>query len=727
MTHARPLDPTSPDSVVLLACRDLALRLLSESLDAYFTELEERFFALADATHDRELRDVYMAARMEVQQKKHEIASAFRQGFVDAFNQRWQGETNSGFFRVQVNPGELSLVANDDYEENMSAERAASTLKQSGGDTLSQLEARLASLLPRSEETLNGSPLSPDAICEAFLSACRELECGLNARLVAMQAFEQSISGQMAQIYDQVNQYLVQQHVEPIAPGRPRSMASRAARQDVRPESQPEAAPSPQFGLAAGMSMGGMPGGMPAAAQMEWAAASMRGAQLAHHFDQLISGRSLAGGASPRPDWFSFLSNLQNDLPNVDHGDGAPENLLSLLGRTRWARSLGQSDMMTVDLVSMLFDRLFDDANLPAAAKQLLARLQVPILKVALLDGTFFAEKQHSARRVLDHFESLFFDHNNTPDDPLLGELSNVIGWLVDHFDEDMSVFDEAVSRIEALSHQAEDRSAVSLAASTVELVEHEVAELSGVTVNALIDRQLAEAGEIPQPVHGFVTGIWQRVLLDSFGPEGEEGAVFAKYRTALEHLLWSVRPKSSPEQRLELVNVLPGLLKALDEGMRRVSVPDAVSKPFFTELVQCHAAAIRNGVRDAVKIRVAPPAGEEVPVLTDEAVVEEVGVVYVAPVVPLPKVPDEPVLARGAMVIWRADPLGEAVRLRLSWISPQKTRYVFTSRVGGDALTLTVPELQRALRDGALVVYSDDASATERALSQLRAGLEAA
>jgi len=63
---------------------------------------------------------------------------------------------------------------------------------------------------------------------------------------------------------------------------------------------------------------------------------------------------------------------------------------------------MGQVDAMTLDIVSMLFDELFDDPKVPIALKGIIGRLQLPMLKVALADKELFTKKGHPARRLLD-------------------------------------------------------------------------------------------------------------------------------------------------------------------------------------------------------------------------------------------------------------------------------------------------------------------------------------
>ena len=59
-------------------------------------------------------------------------------------------------------------------------------------------------------------------------------------------------------------------------------------------------------------------------------------------------------------------------------------------------------DAFTIDIVAMLFDYIFDDRTIPDKLKALIGRLQIPVLKVAMLDKQFFSKKSHPARRLLD-------------------------------------------------------------------------------------------------------------------------------------------------------------------------------------------------------------------------------------------------------------------------------------------------------------------------------------
>jgi hypothetical protein len=99
------------------------------------------------------------------------------------------------------------------------------------------------------------------------------------------------------------------------------------------------------------------------------------------------------------------LARLQSGETGFDLGGGTlvefsgiPEgkhNVLRDLQYSSLGKKVNQLESMTIELVAMLFDFIFETKDLPDGIKALLARLQIPVLKAAMLDGAFFAKKNH--------------------------------------------------------------------------------------------------------------------------------------------------------------------------------------------------------------------------------------------------------------------------------------------------------------------------------------------
>ncbi len=83
-----------------------------------------------------------------------------------------------------------------------------------------------------------------------------------------------------------------------------------------------------------------------------------------------------------------------------------PLNRIPYIRVAMGAEPMSATDKITMDVISLLFDYIFRDPSIPDSARGIFGRLQVPILKAALLERTFFSDKNHPARRVLDRLAS---------------------------------------------------------------------------------------------------------------------------------------------------------------------------------------------------------------------------------------------------------------------------------------------------------------------------------
>ena len=59
-------------------------------------------------------------------------------------------------------------------------------------------------------------------------------------------------------------------------------------------------------------------------------------------------------------------------------------------------------DLLTIEFVTLLFESLLGDDGLPASVRSEIGRLQIVAIKAAMLDRSFFANRRHPMRRLLD-------------------------------------------------------------------------------------------------------------------------------------------------------------------------------------------------------------------------------------------------------------------------------------------------------------------------------------
>ena len=738
--HAASTDP------MLATCRDLALKMLSQSLEGFFARLEDTYFELADKTFDRKLRDDYFAARVETHNKREFLAEQFRVNFLTAFNESLvkpsdtqSSKSESPFFKVSAKPDQLSLVANEEYEENLSADLIVKAFKNIGGEELTELEQRFAGLMPAQE---NGAtnPMSPEAICDAFMQACKQLETGLDARLVALKAFENELSDQVADVYHHVNQYLITQNVQRVVP-------------QHQIKRQVNSQPSNEFESTLENTSAELPVSEPILEKNNFQQVhnlqEMR-QPLSAHLAALAQGPSSypsTASAEHAPGWLSFLDVLQHKAPRLDglaEENGATlfqHNMLGMLRSSGWAKNLPQMDGMTLELIAMLFEHIFEDERLSDAVKGLIGRLQIPVLKVAMLDTGFFASKSHSARLLLDTLAEASLDAPDMmPGEHRYDKLATIVSQVCSQFVDNIAVFQNALEDLELFLANEAQMAETAVQENAQELVQNEIAELGAITAQELVKQRLNRA-EISEVVHEFLAQYWPKTLARSFGAQGEAGAEFIGKLKTMDDLIWSLAPKKGAEERFELVSLLPEMLKNLEDAASAEGMTSEQAKAFFAQLVHCHAAAIRNGLRVNVEPIVPaesvisnvsivtaalpiPPliATKSLSVVEEQIVVAEVALPFESQIF-TSAVPYSELPLRGEWVEWISDQ-DEVLRLRLSWISPQKTRYLFTNRLGGNGKAFLKAELVEALASGRVSRLVLEGSLTDRALNELRTNL---
>lgn len=709
--HVAATDP------MLAACRDLALKMLSQSLEGFFARLEDTYFELADKTFDRKLRDDYFAARVETHNKREFLAEQFRLNFLAAFNDSLLSvsaatqKSESPFFKVNAKPDQLSLVANEEYEENLSVDLIVKAFKSTGGAELTELEQRFAGLMP-AQENGSSNPMSPEAICDAFMQACKQLETGLDARLIALKAFENELSNQVADVYHHVNQYLITQNVQRVVPQHQiKRQANAKSSTETEPIGESIAPTVPQANVA--------PPQMPEAAL-----------PLGAHLAALAQSQQnyAAAPVEHAPGWLSFLDVLQHKAPRLeglsdDHGAALfQHNMLGMLRSSGWAKNLPQMDAMTLELIAMLFEHIFEDPRLSDSVKDLIGRLQIPVLKVAMLDAGFFASKNHSARLLLDTLAEASLDAPDmAPGEHRYDQLAAIVAQVCGQFVNDVSVFQNAQNALNVFLAGEAQSAEIAAQENAQELVQNEIAELGVITGEELVKERLSRP-DVPELVRGFLAQYWSKALARSFGVQGETGAEFVGKLKAMDNLIWSVEAKQGAEERFKLVNLLPEMLKTLEDAARAEGMSCDEAKAFFAQLVHCHAAAIRNGLRVAVAD--VPPlvTAQAIPVLDDEVSTEEDALPFVSQQIQALE-PQSELPLRGEWVEWISEQ-DEVLRLRLSWISPQETRYLFTNRLGGNGKAFLKTELLEALMSGRVRRLALEGSLTDRALNELRSNL---
>jgi hypothetical protein len=429
----------------------------------------------------------------------------------------------------------------------------------------------------------------------------------------------------------------------------------------------------------------------------------------------------------------SFLSELTR-MHREGAGAGAgeaPVNIVKGIRAAPQSASLGTVDAMTIDIVSMLFDYIFEDRHIPTTVKAWLGRLQIPTLKVALLDKNFFSSKAHPARRLIDRLAecAIGLDEANADESGCIALVESVVERILADFDTDLTLFETQLARVEAFIEERGSAEAQIVERSARLVEERERLEIARAFAENEVERRLQASPWVPAIVREMLSRTWVNALASARAAEGEDSAAWTSLVKTMHDLVWSVEPKAAPEDRKTLVAILPAMIKSVVEGLRRGGLEPAACDAFLGALVDCHATAVKSGLRGlaALPVAPAPVAVPERPSIEREVVpaagvrVEEIRLRGQARNV-FTRTGIWTNLQRGRWVEF-AGP-SSARRARLTWISPNKGVYLFTNPLApGAAVSISPEALAEQMRMGEARML-DDAPLVDRAVDSMLASL---
>lgn len=642
--------PTSPAGrlpVALIQLRDKAAQQLKQAMQALFDNADDTLFEMADRASSNSEQNAFFEAMRDVRLKRKMIERGFLQRVFESFATLNQYEIGAAPLLDTVSTDALSLVHNDTLEENVALDTMVSRVMHRDGLALGHLTTRLNAVISKKLEDKT-NPLGPRLLCEQFLAACEGLGVEIRVKLIILKLFEKHVLGDLDQLYADANQQLVEAGVLPELksapparrqPGRSPSTAARTSREDGA-ESRGAA--------AAGYADEGVQEVFGALQEL---LSQVRGSAV-------LPRREVPADAVPisSNDLMRLLSHLQQHFPvgaqQVSDDYDLRNQLEGLLTRVSAksgkARVVGEVDEDVINLVAMLFEFILDDRTLPDSLKALIGRLQIPMLKVAVLDKTFFSRGSHPARRLLNEIASAALGWNAQGDeqrDALYQRIEQVVQRLLNDFTDDPAIFSDVLAEFIAFTGDEKRRS---------ELLEQRTRDAEEGRAKAELARQQVEQAlnsrllgkVLPEVVVRLLQEGWSKVLQLTCLKHGAESAEWVSALSVMDDLIWSVEPHESPEDRLRLLELVPSLLKSLRDGLASAAIDPFVTSEFFSKLESVHVQAFQRFKREIVEPQPVPPSEVAAEVQFDS--VAELGA---GPLLELPPQEMEEIVEAPAMV----------------------------------------------------------------------------
>ncbi len=519
-----------------------------------------------------------------------EILAAQREAIKLSFNQRLRECVFQGLGAATQSPQmmrfeDLKLFEEEDLDESIEVARALQEINQQVDDVMVPLDALMSSMLGWITVQPQINPLRPEMYARALRECIVQQVEDVDIRGAILSPAAGRMGTLLRKLYTELSAWLKSCGVEPATLVQPGQVQSSVAK--------------PGVVGAVGNSVA-------------------RTLLTLDRLRRLLSGE-LDGDAARKPQDFlhtvpasvvalqdmrqveAMVQRLESkarkaaENPDADAARKKAAARMALTDGKQLGKQLGE------EVVRLMLDNLIADDRLLPRVRDQLQTLEPLLMEIAKVDGRFFSDKQHAARQFLDKVTSRSLAFATERDEgyvPFVKSIEKSIALLnqktkdgeseTTAFVQVMHQLDATWERQDALERSQREEAAKALL--------H--AEQRNMLAQFLAQefRANAEGVDVPQGVIDFICGPWAQVVAESQlrctdGTSDPQG-----YQELVAELYWSVQPRVAKRNRRRLVQIIPGMLAKLRQGLKLIEFPPERITDFFTELIGMHEAALEGG-----------------------------------------------------------------------------------------------------------------------------------
>lgn len=528
--------------------------------------------------------------------------SASVQQFEQALRKEWQRQADKPQGAPATNWGELSLLDDSAVDAIVVSDRIGKALGHGAEWELREQEAYTAALLRDDEAGPDRNPLRPELVARALLAAVDALTDQASLRQTLSEELTRALAALMPAFYAETAATLQQRglRAQALRPISQESSGRGAGGDRDGLHSGPGPLGGPMRGapgLGAGMA-GGLPGGagggFGAAAPGYTGGRGMPGLLGQVDVGMMNLLRQLSTASAPAPG-----ASLVPELLSTDAGGlppALPANLISLHREELRQATQTPLDHMVIDVVASLFDAILADPKVPPQMARLLGRLQLPVLRAALGDTSFFSKRNHPVRRFINRLASLacaFDDFSQNPGLAFLKAVAELVEQVAVGDFEKVKLYDQQLDALEQLVRSQQQATLESASKDAAALLERKEAQArQQLQYSQQLEKALADL-PLPEFLRRFLARDWAPVIVHAtlHGGEAQE----LQMRRLGKELAQSVLPKGGSPARRDFLTQLPVMVRGVNQGLDLVGSPEAVRKQLFADLLPVHAESLKT------------------------------------------------------------------------------------------------------------------------------------
>ena len=588
-----------PLPMLVEQARNVCIEELERHLRNMFEQADDSLFDMSESGYNNAHFDAMRMLRL----KKDGLMRNFNQELKVCFSDNLGKVSDTAIDdeRLQTMSFEnIALVEDSDLEEGIAIDGMVKKARNANVDALEKIRTRLDTLIANYTISKENNPFEPAFICSAFKKASLALDIDIESMLVIYKLFERMVLAELNDTYARVNQFFVDKGVLP----------------DLKvTQHRKQHSSEPQTAYQAQETIDDLLGITESQSSESVSSAATGGDQFINMMQGLLAQSRSSGGvtSNARPiqtnagvvqlDTPKLVSTLTG-LQQTNFADAGTSNVVAdlrnLLGIQLGASqpiqhgALGQFNDDMIDIVSMLFDFILDDENVHVEIKSIIARLQIPMLKVGLVDRSFFSNKKHPARILLNEIAraGISWDPADKDADKMLQKIESICQEINENFSDDISIFNILLNDFEAFRSQIQRRADI-FERRTREAEEGKAkAETARGKVNKQLEK-ICRGKHISPSVKEILKNVWLNVMFLERLKDDQEG--WEKVCKMAKLLVWSAQPVTNEDDLAKLKKRIPSIVKNLRKGFDIISLSPIDATRMLEDLEATHRQMIKD------------------------------------------------------------------------------------------------------------------------------------
>ena len=529
---------------------------------------------LADYVSEKQLTavsDINLMQLIETEKKvkssKTEIVESFTNHLFNRINEWTETDKTTD---ASLPENDLSLIDNTILEQKLAWQTAARQMEACEQlQNLYNCESRLQDFTPSDSMQL---PIGSMTLCEIFASVLASLNLDLDTVHEFLSLFAKHLKFPASQMWQQADTDLAEIGLKLNTPkiSSYTEMVGNSSSQKNTNQSEEANTDTDMVNQIA--------------QQVVSKVESIIGQQFSKTINETGADSFIISATSyPTQDLASTLTSIQDELSGQHSAiSNLSESIKDALTDRGITQSLSPRQEDLINLVGLLFEYIIDDHELPDIVKKIIGLLQIPVLKLALIDHDFLCNREHPGRQLLNDMTSAGM-HCKDDDEPVVQLIENTVMTIIRSFTDNPNIFSECLSEF--------NKKLLLINRRSMQTVEEDLQDTEGAEEATLNSVELTN--ECSEPVtdpasntiaESPVDGIVNSYLTRHNVPKSLNDLVCSGWKDVLQ---LSLEQNSPDEHWFHRVNILDMLLWNLQES-RQKSIPDddwQILKAYLLEL----------------------------------------------------------------------------------------------------------------------------------------------